>query len=164
MFGFLLALIATASCSESLVQTLVFGKEDGEHFCDVNLSPYKHVSSVTIFKVVDGNQDKAVPCCTITPYASPSASRYFRVDIPDELVKNGVEYSFQFELLDGDEYYSESWTFDSDKQIFSLCSAIEKKFWKDTKFQIGAGLVGLLVLAGAISMVYRKIKKSRNSL
>lgn len=164
MFGFLFALITTVSCSENLVQTLVFGKEDGSHFCDANLNPYRHVSNVTIFKVVDGNQDKAVPCCTVSPYASPSASNYFRIDIPDDLVKDGVEYSFQFELLEGDECYSESWTFDEDKQVFTLCSAIEKKFWKDRNYQIAALLIVLLVVAGGSSMAYRKIKKSRNSL
>lgn len=164
MLGSLITLISAVSCSESLTQTLVFGKDDGEHFCDVNLNPYKHVSNVTIFKVVDGNQDKAVPCCTISPYASPSASSYFRIDIPGELVKSGVDYSFQFETLDGEEYYSESWTFDEDKQIFSLSSAVEKKFWKDIKFQVGAGLIGLVVLAGTIGVIYRKIKKTRNSL
>jgi len=158
--------ISSILCSDkSYVQTLVFGiDETNSHFCDFQLSPADFVSNVTIFRVVDGDQDKAVPCCTVVPYASTNASNFSRIDIPDYLVKGGVEYSFLFEILGGGEAYSESWTLDEDKGVFAVSSSITKKFWKNRNFLIIAGVVGVLAGAGALSVVYRKIKKSRNVL
>lgn len=165
MLNYLLFFISVIKCSDvEYVQTLVFGNNNGSHYCDVQLTPHAGISNVTIFRVIDGDQDRAVPCCTIEPQLLPAPSKFHRIEIPDNLVKDGQEYSFQFELYSGRELYSESWTLDSDKNVFAVSSSITKKFWKDKTFLAVAGIVLVLACMGSTSYFYRRIKKSRDSL
>lgn len=160
-----LVYIAVALASKSYVQTLVFGKEkeDGEmtYYCDYNLNPSDLVNTVTIFKVVDGDQDKAVAYRVITPYNVPENRKYHRIDIPAELANTTGEYSFYFEMFNGEDCYSESWTYDKKKDSFALSSSIEKSYL-DNNVLIGAIVLGsgIIVLVGG-RYVYNKYRRAK---
>lgn len=108
LFGLLY--IGTLFATKNYVQTLVFGKdmEDGveNYFCDYNLNPNDHVLDVTIFKIVDGDMDKAVAYRIITPSKLSNNARFYRIEIPSELASTECEYSFFFNIIGGEGSYS----------------------------------------------------------
>lgn len=163
MLLFVLSLLSIVSCKE-FEQTLVFGKDDTGHFCDFSLNPPEKVVEVAIFEVISNKDDHAVPRCRLTPVGSPRANGSSRIEIPEKLACEGVRYSFKFILEDEQWAFSENWTFDGGKGEFALESSVKKSFLKDSKFQIGAALTGLLVFAAGTSYFYKRMKKSRNTL
>lgn len=167
MLSSILTLLALAACAgESLIQTLVFGNDSAssgsEYFCDCNFSPHRDLVSVTIFKVINQNEDQAVPCSRVFATPSPSSSGYARIEIPDSLAVKDVSYSFQFEFSDGDNAFSESWEFDPAKKGFCLASSVKKNLLDDQKVQVGLALGGIAVLLGGSSYLYSRYKKSRS--
>lgn len=158
-----LALLSLVYAKE-LTQFLVFGKDEGGHFCDFCLTPAETVSEVTIFEVIDDKNDQAIARVRLTPVGSPQSNGYSRIEIPDELAVEGTTYSFQYSFEEGGHAFSENWTYDSDRKQFALSSAVRKKFWKDIRFQIAAGITGILGFIGLSTVLYRKMKKSRNVL
>lgn len=120
------------------------------------------VTNVKIFKVLDGDEDRAVPVGNVVPsFIAGTNDR--RIDLPNNLSKN-TEYSFQFELTDGSTIFSQSWAYDHERKTFALADSIEKKFWKDIRFQIPMAALALIVLFGAGGMCYRRYKKQRDVL
>lgn len=159
-----LLILASLSVAKEMEQVLVFGKDDGEHFCDFCLNPSEQVSEVTIFEVIDDENDQAIARVRLTPTNSPKSNGYSRIEIPDNLAVEGTNYSFQYTFSDGTHAFSEPWTYDVDRKQFALSSAVKKKFWRDPRVQLGAGIVGALAAVGGATVVYRKLKKSRNAL
>lgn len=159
-----LILLVNLIKAKELVQFLVFGKDDTGHFCDFSLNPSRDVSEVTIFEVIDDKNDHAIARVRLTPIGSPKSGGYSRIEIPDDLAVEGVTYSFQYTFGEDDYAFSENWTYDSDRNQFALSSAVKPKFWKDTKFQIGAGIIGVMLVCGLATVMYRKLGKTRNTL
>lgn len=148
------------------VQTLVFGSETDNgvktHYCDFTFSPYSFVNNVTIFQLLEEGTDRAVPCCNIKPYPKTKLSKYFRIEIPSDLARKGVEYSFQFEILDEDPCYSEPWAFDPSKGTFCLASATTRSFFDNPVYLVGAG-AAVVLGAGLIgAKLYRRSRRSKN--
>ena len=163
MLSLIFTILSLAACEgDSLIQTLVFGTDGSEHYCDCNFSPHRDLVSATIFKVIDQDQDAAVPCSRVFAKASPSSAGYSRIEIPESLAVKDIGYSFQFEFSDGPNAFSESFEFDPSKGQFGLCSSITKNWWNNQKVQIGAGLIGIVALLLGASWMYRKHKKSRS--
>lgn len=157
------ALFGLLFCKE-LIQTLVFGKQGSdEHFCDFNLSPAEAVTHVTIFEVISGENDHAVARCRLTPTGSPQANGYSRIEIPENLAVSGTEYSFQFNLGDGGQAFSENWTYDSSKKEFVLSSAVKKTLYKDKRVIAAGGVVLSIVAYLIISSIYKRLRKTRNN-
>jgi len=163
MLYHIIALLALAYAKE-MKQFLVFGKDDTGHFCDFALEPYESVSDVTIFEVIDGKSDQAIARVRLIPVGSPQSAGYSRIEIPPDLAVDGTLYSFQYTFEEGGSGFSENWTYDTDRKQFALASAVKRKFWKDTKFQIGA-VIGGIVLGGLVgNMILRRMKKVRSTL
>lgn len=167
MLGLLLSLLSLVSCeSDSLIQTLVFGSDQSsktdEYFCDCNFSPYRNLVSVTIFKVINQNQDQAVPCSRVFASPSPNSRGYARIEIPNTLAVKNISYSFQFEFSDGPNAFSESWEFDSSKGQFGLCSSVQKKWWESENAKMGIAAGVLVGVLGGGYMLYKRQKKSRS--
>ncbi|KAM0680555.1 hypothetical protein GINT2_001243 [Glugoides intestinalis] len=163
MHFLIFALFGLSFCKE-LVQTLVFGKQGADdHFCDFNLSPAEAVTHVTIFEVINGEKDHAVARFRLTPVGSPQANGYSRIEIPDNLAKKGIEYSFQFNLEDGGQAFSENWTYDSGKQEFVLSSAVKKTIYNDKRVIAAGGVIAAVLGCLAFSSIYKRLRKSRNN-
>lgn len=167
MLGLIFSVFSLALCEgQSLIQTLVFGTDssnDGsEHYCDCTFSPYQQLVSATIFKVINENQDQAVPCSRVFAVPSPTSAGYSRIEIPENLAVSDVSYSFQFEFADHPNVFSESFKFDKSRKQFALASSISENWMENPKVQIGAALVGIVALLGLGSWLYRRHKKSRS--
>ncbi len=159
----LLVLLNLISAKE-LIQHLVFGNDEKGHFCDFRLEPSNDVAEVTIFEVVDDKNDNATPRVRLIPTGSEQSNGYSRIEIPSDLAVYGKTYSFRYSFIEGGHAFSENWTFDPDRDQFALSSAVTKKIWRDTRFQVAAGITVALVICGVVSAMYRKMSKSRNTL
>jgi len=128
-----------------------------EHYCDVKLEPSDTVREVMIFARTDG-EFGAVPKSAEEPSASTMNPSYFRTSIPDDLEKDGSEYSFKFIFDDNTHVFSENWVYDSDKNKFSLKSAVKTNFFKSKWFYglLAAGAVVALIAAINMRKVFKR--------
>lgn len=148
-------------------QQLVFGSDRTDrgkkHWCDVKLTPSRTVQLVVIY-VKTGKKDGAVPTREVIPRKSKTLLSGFRVEIPGDLAKENIQYTFQFQFDNDDHIFSEAWAYDPERGEFCLISAIKKSFLKSTAGMVIIGAtVALLSIVGMYFML-RACRKSKATM
>ncbi|ORD94806.1 hypothetical protein ECANGB1_2363 [Enterospora canceri] len=148
-------------------QILVFENNPNDYYCLVTLQPDVAAQGYFIYKNSDKGENNAKPVhegdIERMDNSTPKAGKY-KLEIvtgANKVKKDGTAYSFQITVADSKApIFTEPFAWDSSKEGFVYYTELSVPFYRSLPFLITMGVLGLVVVGGAIYVIMKKGKQN----